>query len=226
MAEREQLNPEAIVHWLRDHPDFFIHHPELLTQLEFPHDTTAESLLERQVGKLRAENQKLGRQLRELVGIAGQNEKLMQRLHVLTLELTATVSPEELIHRLGERLGEDFRSDTVVLLLDDPGPALAGIGAVQALPSQRPEWLTRLLQSSAPLCGRLTREKATLVFGQTTDSVDSAALVPLGEDGLLAIGSHDAERFFPGMGTLFLELLGSTVKDRLSRLANGQRKSA
>jgi uncharacterized protein YigA (DUF484 family) len=40
------------------------------------------------------------------------------------------------------------------------------------------------------------------------------ALVPIGADcrhGLLALGSTDAARFHPGMGTAFLERIGELV---------------
>ena len=46
--------------------------------------------------------------------------------------------------------------------------------------------------------------------------MQSTALVPLGDDGLMAIGSSDPARFYPGMGTLFLDLLASVVISRLS----------
>ena len=57
--------------------------------------------------------------------------------------------------------------------------------------------------------------------------VQSTALVPLGDDGLLAIGSSDPARFYPGMGTLFLDLLSQVVTARLAlEIPQKQRKSA
>jgi uncharacterized protein YigA (DUF484 family) len=47
--------------------------------------------------------------------------------------------------------------------------------------------------------------------------VQSCALLPLGERGLVAIGSHDPNRFYPGMGTLFLRLMGDTLMAALDR---------
>ena len=52
-------------------------------------------------------------------------------------------------------------------------------------------------------------------------------LIPMGEDGMMAIGSSDPARFYPGMGTLFLDLLAAVVTSRLALEApQKQRKSA
>src|SRR5438874_1285829 len=51
-------------------------------------------------------------------------------------------------------------------------------------------------------------ERQTLAL---RENVRSVALVPLGqkgEVGLLALGSEDAKRFFPEMGTLYLRRIG------------------
>jgi uncharacterized protein YigA (DUF484 family) len=48
-----------------------------------------------------------------------------------------------------------------------------------------------------------------------------------GADGMLAIGSSDPARFYPGMGTLFLELLADVISTRLStKEPTAQRRSA
>jgi len=44
--------------------------------------------------------------------------------------------------------------------------------------------------------------------------------------GLLAIGSDLPERFHPNMGTLFLELLGATIRHRLEQDCADERKRA
>jgi uncharacterized protein YigA (DUF484 family) len=57
--------------------------------------------------------------------------------------------------------------------------------------------------------------------------VQSTVLVPIGKDGLLAIGSSDPARFYPGMGTLFLDLLAQVIVSRLAlEEPQEQRKTA
>jgi len=67
------------------------------------------------------------------------------------------------------------------------------------------------LKSSRPQCGRFKQEQLQYLFGDQAQAIESVALIPLGRKpvrGLLAIGSREASRFHPGMGTLFLTHLG------------------
>ncbi|HMB43523.1 MAG TPA: DUF484 family protein, partial [Luteimonas sp.] len=60
-------------------------------------------------------------------------------------------------------------------------------------------------------------DKNTLLYGLRADDVQSSALLPLPGIGLLAVGSHDPNRFFPGMGTLFLRMMGEALAAALRR---------
>lgn len=212
----DQSPSEAeVIEWLREHPDFLSNQPELFAQLEIPHEAGAASLIEKQVELLRSDNQRLKRQLKHLSGVAGENERLMQRLHRMALDLVAAESFDALYQRLHEGLGRDFRADAVCLLLDREQREKFTEADVVALPENRPEWLEKLMVSGKPQCGRLTREKREAVFGKSGAELGSAALVPLAESGLLAIGANSDDRFHPDMGTLFLELLRETLQFRL-----------
>ncbi len=83
------------------------------------------------------------------------------------------------------------------------------------------------LDKGISVCGRLNRNKRDHLFGARAQWVQSTALVPMGKDGMLAIGSSDPARFYPGMGTLFLDLLADVVISRLAlEVPAKQRKSA
>ncbi|MFN2334709.1 MAG: DUF484 family protein [Wenzhouxiangellaceae bacterium] len=214
-----ELSPAQVEHWLQNHPEFLLEHPNALTALSIPHESGAVSLIERQINLLRQENQRVTRQLNYLTGVAGENERLMQRLHRLSLELMATNSPTTLIECLQTGLKRDFQADAVCLLVSDPNQALTLGPPATTLPTDRPEWLDRLIQSGTPHCGRLTCEKRTLLFGDDGESLGSAALVPMVDSdhhtGLLGIGARSADRFHAERGTLFLQLLGETLAFRL-----------
>jgi len=204
-----------VAEWLLDHPDFLERHPDVLARLTVPHESGAASLLQRQVQLLREENQRLERQLKYLSGVAGENERLMQRLHRLSLQLVATADEPALLGCLDQGLRDDFRADAVALMTG-ADTLLASDGApVVPLPDPRPDWLDELLAAGEPLCGRLTRDKRMGVFGEAGCDLGSVALVPIAERVLLAIGSRSDDRFHPGMGTLFLELLRSALRFRL-----------
>ena len=77
------------------------------------------------------------------------------------------------------------------------------------------------LKRGEPLCGRLQPEKLDYLFGGEKDAVQSSVLMPVGHAGMLAgmlaIGSGDAHRFHPGMGTVFLKLIAETIDAAIAR---------
>src|SRR5690554_1392400 len=117
MADRQSLTEQDFLVWLKANPDLFSRRPELLDAIELPHDSGVSSLIEVQVARLRRENHQLRVQLETLAGIAGENERLMQRLHQLTLEVMTTRSTGEFIERLIDRLAADFDALSVRLHL-------------------------------------------------------------------------------------------------------------
>ncbi len=218
----------VVVNWLREHPEFFIRHPDLVESLRVPHPCEpAVSLLEYQNRLLRERGQRLHGKLLELVAIARDNDRLAERVQRLALDLLdAPNELDGLLYRIKAVLRDEFNADCVALCLE--AALVAGSGAAEFL---RPEALALfegLLQVGKSRCGRLRPEQATALFGDCAPQVASAALVPLGDGrwrGLLALGSWDEQRFHPGAGTLFLgragELVGRALGARL--LADGWR---
>ena len=75
-----------------------------------------------------------------------------------------------------------------------------------------------------PLCGPLSPERALALFGDGGASIHSAAIVPIhadGQSGIIAIGSSDATRFSPEMGTDFLNRLGEIISQKLRSVRLG-----
>ncbi len=225
MSDNKASLKDVVAAWLRKHPDFLKDYPELLELLNLPHSTgAASSLIERQVKQLRAQNQDLNRQLNRLVHVAAENEQLMTRLHRLTLELMAIPDPGEFFRLLELRLKENFRADITRVVLHDA--ELAALAGKPVLWLDANDEQAQLLQGSmAPgaaraLCGRLSEAKLSILFEDKSPWVKSTALVPVGEngrEGILAIGSSDPTRFYPGMGTLFLDLLADVIASNLAR---------
>jgi uncharacterized protein YigA (DUF484 family) len=71
--------------------------------------------------------------------------------------------------------------------------------------------MTHAATLGGPQCGLAAGNPCVPWFGEAAEHVRSVALVPLGDAsafGLLALGSEDAQRFFPDMGTLYLRRIG------------------
>lgn len=226
MGEINPIDESSVAEWLESHPDYFSRHPEVLDAMTLPHDVGAESLIELQISRLRMENRQLKAQLQTLAGIAGENERLMQRLHQLTLEIMTTAGTREFIERLMERLGSDFEAGSVRLHLLGDYPDLTAADSVSMHPDTPPDWFANIMKRGKIVFGRLTRAKLEYLFPNRHEAIGSAALVPINHTGLLAIGSDSPGRFNPDMGTLFLELLGTTIRHRLERNDGDQRKRA
>lgn len=227
MSDASKLKDAEITAWLASNPDFFERHPELLDTLTLPHETGAQSLIEVQVARLRRDNHQLRAQLETLAGIAGENERLMQRLHQLTLEVMTTRSSAEFIERLIARLATDFDARSVRLHLAETHEGLGSVATVTQHGSGVPDWFEKLLEGGRIEFGRFTRTKLQTLFPSQHEQIGSAALVPISGVGLLAIGAESPERFHPNMGTLFLELLGTTIRHRLEQdLDDDERKRA
>jgi uncharacterized protein YigA (DUF484 family) len=216
--------PDAkqVAEFLREHPDFFNDELELLAELRIPHPVGgAVSLLERQVETLRDQNRDLKRKLMELVQVARDNDRLNERMHQLILDLIAARNMEQIIDTLNEHLQGEFKADTVTLLLHDVAEDKARECGIQPIERDDPalQHFETFYKTGRPLCGRLKQAQLEFLFGDQAPAVGSTALIPIGldaEQGMIAIGSREANRFHPGMGTLFLthlgELLGAFLK--------------
>ncbi len=87
IADDKEFERE-VVRYLRDNPDFFEHHRELLADMILPHQPQGTvSLIERQVSMLRDQKQDLKQRLQHLLDNAKQNENLSTRMNQLILDL-------------------------------------------------------------------------------------------------------------------------------------------
>jgi uncharacterized protein YigA (DUF484 family) len=222
MSDDKTSLKKVVASYLRKHPDFLDSHPDVLEVLELNHQSgAAVSMIERQVEQLRASNEDMERQLKRLILVASENEKLMSRLHALTLELMLIGSKQEFFTHLGNSLLNDFNADILqICLFNQETAALAGED-VMNIKADDPvlEPFRVHLEKGQTVCGRLNESKLNFLFGSKARWVQSTALVPLGEqgiDGMMAIGSSDPARFYPGMGTLFLDLLANVISATLA----------
>jgi len=172
-----------------------------------------------QLQSLRDKNAELERRLAELIEIAAENEKLMERVHALTVALLRANTMEVTARSVVAKLSSDFHTEQVRLLLFGDEPQLPRAEWLQQIPGGAdalPEF-AEFLQHSEPVSGRLSSEKLTRLFGRDAELIRSVAMMKLGDSGILAIGSHDPDRFQPGMGTLFLKMISATITAALAR---------
>lgn len=230
MSNDNRSMEQVVAKFLRQNPEFLEREPALLKDLELSHSSgPAVSLIEKQVQYLRNENQTLQQRLNQLIQVASDNEKLMSRLHHLTLELMVMQNLPAFFDLLTEALMSEFKADSINIILFDLEVEAGPKTPIHMARRDDPEVEAFKLQleKGSSTCGRLNRNKRDFLFGSKAQWVQSTALIPLGDHGMLTIGSHDPARFYPGMGTLFLDLLAEVVVSRLAlEEPEEQRKTA
>lgn len=210
------VTEEQVIQYLQAHPDFFINHEDLLLDLQLPRPdgSAVVSLVERQLTLLREAKQRQERQLNHLRHNARENEKLLHSLQQLITALIDTTSLTEAIDYLRTALQEDFFADIVKI-------------KIFADSSERPEYIKRsddrikplnaLLERRGSICGQLKPEQNRAIFGDKAENIASSVVMPICDNngdhciGLMAIGSSDAQRYHPDMGTIFINHLGSVI---------------
>jgi len=230
MSDKTRSIEDVVSKFLSQNPDFLEREPALLKTLELHHASgPAISLIEKQVQYLRGQNESLEQRLHQLIQVASDNEKLMFRIHRLTLELMSMGDLPSFFDRLSEVLLIEFKADILNITLFDLKVEVGPKTPMFHIHHDDPEMqqFQGHIEKGVSVCGRLNRNKRDYLFGSRAQWVQSTALVPMGNDGMLAIGSSDPARFYPGMGTLFLDLLAQVVTSRLAlEVPQKKRKSA
>jgi uncharacterized protein YigA (DUF484 family) len=198
------MRDEDVASYLQDHPQFFEAHAELLTSITLPHPHGGRtvSLSERQLLALREKNKALEDKLHELLTFAKENDELQLKVHQFTCALFGTRELETLQDIILQQLRERFAVPHVAMHLWELSPPSA-------------EVMTFADQTPQPVCSHRGMYDTQVWFGEAASHLRSFAYVPLrnGENsiGLLVLASEDAQRFYPEMGTLFLQRIAEIV---------------
>ena len=216
----EKIGAHEVAAWLRRHPKFLQQFPDLALSMIVPRDDgPAASLASYQLEVLRDKNRELSRRLQDLFAISQENERLAVRTHPLTLSLMRQATAADTVRAMAASLAEDFAGDLVRIVLFQPLPGLENTDWLQVITrdDRLLQPFTDFLKEGEPLCGRLHPDKQAVLYGERVEEVNSSALLPLEGWGLVAIGTHDPNRFYPGMGTLFLRMMGDALVAALQR---------
>ncbi len=213
------LAAKDVAQYLKDHPDFFNQYAELLAQISIPdpHGGRAISITERQIISLRDQVKRLEGKLAELLRFGEENDVLSAKTHRLAVGLTRAGDTASVLLVLYAHLGGSFAIPHVaVRLWDVPGDAEAlEFQPVSAAVKEQ------VLNLDRPYCGGIGGIDGVDWFGEDGKGVRSLAVVPLRDEGttfgFLAVGSEEETRFYPEMGTLYLERIGEMAAAALLR---------
>lgn len=211
------MKAEDIARYLRENPAFFEQYADMLAEIYIPHPHGGRAipLSDRQVLTLRERNRVLESRLGELLQIGEENDAIGEKMHRLCLALLLSKDWNSLLSLLYLHLREDFAVPHSALRIWGG----AGEGAeFQPVDDDLKHYAASLTE---PFCGPSGNSRAAAWFGEAASHVRSVALMALRDKecfGMLALGSEDASRFYPEMGTLYLKRLGELASAALTRL--------
>ncbi|HEU0220432.1 MAG TPA: DUF484 family protein [Gallionella sp.] len=202
------MRAEDVAQYLQDNPQFFESYTDLLTQIALPHPHGGRtiSLSERQMVALREKNKELEKKLQELIEFAKENDALQHKVHEFVVALFAARDLATLQEMIPHLLREIFAVPHTVLRLWQANPPSA-------------EVLAFADAQVYPVCLHHAAHDTADWFGEATAQLHSFAYLPLhaGSEtiGLLVLASEDKQRFYPEMGTVFLQRIAEAVGSAL-----------
>ena len=215
------MKSEEVARYLLENPQFFVEHAELLSHVVIPHPHGGRtiSITERQMLSLRDKNRQLEAKMSELLLFGEENDAISEKMHRLAVAMVATASFQSVLHTLNFHLCDDFAIPHVAMRLWER-PANIDELPEFAEVSQELQVFAETL--SQPFCGSTAGFETSSWFGSAAQHVRSQALIAMrkggGTIGMIALGSEDAQRFYAGMGTLYLERLGELASAALARV--------
>jgi uncharacterized protein YigA (DUF484 family) len=202
------MRADDVARYLQDHPQFFEDHVETLMQINLPHPHGGRtiSLSERQLVALREKTKMLEKNLREMMALAHENEVLQKKVHEFVVSLFAGRDLGTLQEMIPHLLRDIFAVPHAVLRLWQVTPPSAEVLAFADAQAQ-------------PVCLHHAAHDTSGWFGEYADQLHSYAYLPLhaGREtiGLLVLASEDKQRFYPEMGTMFLQRIAEATSSAL-----------
>lgn len=208
---------DEVIAYLRATPAFFSENSGLLADLYIPHPYSGNtiSLAERQQLAMREKNKGLEARLRQMVQFGEENDVISEKIHRLTVALFAADTLDARLAVVYRHLEHDFALGDAAIRLFAPEADAAGRVEFQPVSDLVRGWMQL---NTLPGCGSETVQEALGWFARA-EQLQSFASIALVHDGkllgLMVLGSPDAMRFYPEMGTIYLKRLGELISAAL-----------
>ncbi len=206
-------SPKDIIEYLRNHPDFFVEHTDILSELDIPHNTPGKlaatdnvaSLIEHQVALLRQENSSLNENLERSEENVANQRKLAKATHDLSLQLIKVDSLKALNDLLSKSLRQQYQAERFLFLVFKTPVDSEDCSNIHfhEANSKLAFMFTELFHHNKPLCDSLQTEHIDALFGTLgkSESIRSTALIPVQQSdwhGMLVLGSKNQDQYCHG----------------------------
>lgn len=209
----KSIDPKDIEIFLLDNPDFFVSREALLSELDFKHDSgNASSLLERQIKRLREEQNTLMDLLTSFVGEAKVNEDLFIKSKNLTLSILEANDDDEVTKEVVNEFTKNFGVDKCLLRFFNNTEI-----------AELEEQTELSLHKGVIHCGSFSSEKLSILFDSSKiESAVIAVLVRGKKIGVLQLGSYERTKYLGDEDTTFIEYVRDVLEKRLSSLTSNE----
>ena len=201
-----KINDKDVELYLLKNTDFFLTRESIVSELNFKHSPgKAESLLERQVRKLRSEQKDLLDSLSVFLSNASENEDLFSKSKALVLKVVTAEDEDTLIELMSKSLKKIFDVDAAYLKF-----------LTNSEMNGLEERTGMTFSAGETKHGSFATEKIQILFGD--DSIKSVVISVFknkNKIGLLLIGSKDKTRYLGDEDTTFIEFIRDIAEAKL-----------
>jgi uncharacterized protein YigA (DUF484 family) len=178
------------------------------------------------MGVMRDKVRETETKLAELVAFGEENDLISAKVHRLAVSLLGAADLAGVMAVLYEHIGDDFAVPHVAVRLWDvatgDAAAFAEFAEFIEFADVGEDFRQQAGAMLQPYCGPAAGQQAVAWLGEAATHIRSIAQIPLRHEnacfGLLVLASEEAHRFYPEMGTLYLERIGDLAAAALSRV--------
>ena len=204
-----KLNDEDIEIYLLKNTDFFIRHPSLLAELDIANpDQSISSLLDKQVKKLRDEQDELNKLLTRFLSRAKENEGLYIKTKNLILAMIKAKDKKDMLDKVSSHFKDSFQVE--FFKIDE-----ISNNSIEKLSDE----IGHDLKSEKIFSGTFNINKMEALFGQLKPASAVVSAINLDKNTYLLIkfGSNDSSKYIGDEGTSFLSFIKEALSSLLKR---------
>ena len=203
----KKIDVKDVELFLLDNLDFFVTRESLVSEMKFKHSqSSASSILERQIMKLRDEHKNVIELLKSFIDTASINEDLFKKSKDLTLKILESASSDSIKEIVEKSFKKDFGVDECLIEFFD-NKAIDKIEKGSGLS----------MHKGAVHCGSFSNEKMSFLFKDNKiESLVIAVIVLKDQVGLLKLGSYDRAKYLGDEDTTFIEYIRDILEKKLS----------
>jgi uncharacterized protein YigA (DUF484 family) len=203
----KKIDVKDVELFLLDNLDFFVTRESLVSEMKFKHSqSSASSILERQIMKLRDEHKNVIELLKSFIDTATINEDLFKKSKDLTLKILESATSDSIKEIVEKSFKKDFGVDECLIEFFD-NKAIDKIEKGTGLS----------MHKGAVHCGSFSNEKMGFLFEDNKiESLVIAVIVLKNQVGLLKLGSYDRAKYLGDEDTTFIEYIRDILEKKLS----------